>query len=304
MISSMISPSDLDISAQPAKANPPRWITARKASSPEDMAFAAGAALSHMNGVFALKTTPSGLLRARLALQSAEACVKRAGRPERQAELRDAVHFLRPGDLAGPAGEAYLTWRRMGEKPVTLASLRRALPWVLAEDLAEWLNAGRLSGVASPVAQAAVTLERVLAQRSGDETAALILAETALAQALRWRHIVPVLSPYLRSKDLRKSGEDLRLACHQAVTQGALQAAALAVDLARRGEVLLSLAPKLRAKKSGDVINLFLNRDAVAPAELAPFMSDRAARRICDRLVVLGGVRELTGRDTFRLYGV
>jgi len=33
-------------------------------------------------------------------------------------------------------------------------------------------------------------------------------------------------------------------------------------------------------------------------------MSDRAARRLCDRSVDLGVVRELTGRDTFRLYGV
>jgi hypothetical protein len=49
---------------------------------------------------------------------------------------------------------------------------------------------------------------------------------------------------------------------------------------------------------------LFLSRDAVAPTALTSLRSDRAARRFCDRLVALGAVRELTGRDTFRLYGI
>lgn len=60
--------------------------------------------------------------------------------------------------------------------------------------------------------------------------------------------------------------------------------------------------PKLRAKGAGEAVQMFLMRDAVMPAALP--LSDRGARRLCDRLVELGVVRELTGRDMFRLYAV
>lgn len=51
-------------------------------------------------------------------------------------------------------------------------------------------------------------------------------------------------------------------------------------------------------------MEMILALDALAPAALTGLMSDRAARRLCDRLVTLGVVRELTGRETFRLYGL
>ena len=75
-------------------------------------------------------------------------------------------------------------------------------------------------------------------------------------------------------------------------------------ELARRVARLKAVAPKLRAKGSDEAVSKFLNCDAVAPTALTSLRSDRAARRFCDRLVDLGAVRELTGRDTFRLYGV
>ena len=96
----------------------------------------------------------------------------------------------------------------------------------------------------------------------------------------------------------------MRLACHRAVMAGAGQAVPLAADLLRRAARLKAVVSKLRAKAAGRAVDLFLSQDAVAPAALAAFMSDRAARRLCDRLVDLGAVRELTGRDSFRLYGV
>ena len=106
----------------------------------------------------------------------------------------------------------------------------------------------------------------------------------------------------MKSRDLRKTGDDLRLACHQAVLVSATEAVRLAADVSRRAARLKMVAPKLRAKGAGAAVEMFLSQDAVAPSALP--LPDRAARRLCDRLVDLGVVRELTGRDTFRLYGV
>uniref|UniRef100_UPI001CFAC1C6 DUF1403 family protein n=1 Tax=Salipiger thiooxidans TaxID=282683 RepID=UPI001CFAC1C6 len=89
---------------------------------------------------------------------------------------------------------------------------------------------------------------------------------------------------------------------YRALVSSAAEAVRLSTNLARRAAHLKAVAPKLRAKGAADAVELFLKQDAVAPSVLP--LPDRAARRLCDRLVDLGAVRELTGRDTFRLYGV
>lgn len=117
-----------------------------------------------------------------------------------------------------------------------------------------------------------------------------------------WDHLVPLLAVGLRRADLRKRGDDLRLACHRAVVASAIEAVRLAADLASRAAHLKAVAPKLRAKGAGAAVEMFLTRDAVMSSALP--LPDRAARRLCDRLVDLGAVCELTGRGSFRLYGV
>jgi hypothetical protein len=66
----------------------------------------------------------------------------------------------------------------------------------------------------------------------------------------------------------------------------------------------MMVAPKLRAKGSGDVIKLLLSDDAVPGSWSSAKLSARGARRLFDRLGELGAVRELSGRPTFRLYGL
>ncbi|WP_370206039.1 DUF1403 family protein [Pararhodobacter marinus] len=276
----------------------PAWVIATRVETLEDVAFLSGAALTHLYHVFARDDVPQALLRDRLALHAAEACVALSGRMERAGELRDAVHLLRPGDLPGPAGETYLAWRRAVERSVSVKALSRALPTIESCQIATWLDAGN----GAPLTRTAVVLDAVLTEAPRAEVPALILADAALAQALGWDHVVPLLAAGLKRTDLRKRGHDLRLACHRAVTASAVEATRLAVDLSRRAALLKGVAPKLRAKGAGEAVEIFLTQDAVAPAALP--LPDRAARRLCDRLVDLGAIRELTGRDTFRLYGV
>ena len=276
----------------------PAWVTSARPEAFEDVAFLSGAALNHLHLVLGREEVPKALLRDRLALRAAEACAGFSGRPERAPELRDAIHLLRPGDLPGPAGETYLAWRRAVERPVSIKALGRALPAFEPGQIATWLDAGE----GAPVKRAALVLDAVLTEAPRAEVPALILADAALAQALGWDHVVPLLAAGLKRTDLRKRGDDLRLACHRALISSTREAVRLAADLARRTAHLKAVAPKLRAKGAGDAVDMFLTRDAVAPGALP--LPDRAARRLCDRLVDLGAVRELTGRDTFRLYGV
>lgn len=276
----------------------PSWIISTRAEALEDVAFLSGAALSYLDGMLGHHAVPQALLRDRLALRAAEACVVFSGRPERAPELRDAVHLLRPGDLPGPAGETCLAWRRAVERPLSTKSLYRALPDLQAERIATWLDAAQ----GAPVSRAAMVLEAVLMEAPRAEVPALILADACLAQALGWEHVVPLLAPGMKRADLRKRGEELRLACHRALISSTIEAVRQAAYLAHRAAHLKVVAPKLRAKGAGNAVAMFLTRDAVAPSALP--LPDRAARRLCDRLVDLGTVRELTGRDTFRLYGV
>ena len=274
------------------------WRTAPGSEAIEDAAFSSGMALARLQMALTQQGLPQPVLRARLALAAAEACAGFSGRAERAGALRDALYLLGPGDRPGPAGALYQAWRHAVERPLSLRTLRRAL----SGDA--WIAAWRRAGRGAPVARAAGVLETALAADPRAETTALILADAALARAFGWDHLVPLLAVGLQRRDLRRCGADLRLACHRALARSAAEAARQAPDLAQRADRLRAVAPRLRAKGAGRAVETILSRDAVAPAALTGFLSDRAARRLCERLVALGAVRELTGRDSFRLYGL
>jgi len=277
----------------------PDWISAAPTETLDAAAFRSGAALAHLTLVTAAPDMPLALWRDRLALEAAKVCVGLAGRREGAGALRDALYLTKAGDDPGPAGRTLRQWSRAVARPVSVAQLGRALESIAPERIALCLDA---TGP-TPVDRAAQVIDAVLTDSPRAETVALILADAVLARSLGWTHVLPLLSLLLKARDLRLRGNDLRLACHRAVADGVRQAVPVAGDLARGAARLRAVAPKLRAKGAVRAVDLFLSHDALAPSDL-DFMSDRAARRLCDRLVSLGAVRELTGRDTFRLYGV
>lgn len=278
----------------------PGWIVSGPAEALDSAAFRSGAALAHLTFVTVTADVPLALWRDRLGLAAAVVCAGFAGRREGVGALRDALHLTKAGDDPGPAGKILRQWSQAVVRPISGTGLGRALEGVAAERITLCLDAGG----PTPVDRAAQVIEAVLTDGPRAETAALILADAVLSKALGWTHVLPLLSLALKARDLRLRGDDLRLASHRAVVAGVEKAVPLAADLARRAARLQAVAPKLRAKGAGRAIDLFLSCDALAPSALTALMSDRAARRLCDRLVDLGALRELTGRDSFRLYGV
>ena len=62
--------------------------------------------------------------------------------------------------------------------------------------------------------------------------------------------------------------------------------------------------PKLRSKAAGDVVKRLMGDDAVSGTLTTRNLSRWASRRLFDRLVEFGAVSELSGRTTFRIYGI
>ncbi len=297
------------IEALPMLAPLPGWITATSAETVEVAAFRSGAALAHLTLVTAADHLPQALWRDRLALAAAEGSAGFAGRREGAGAMRDALHLTKAGDDPGPAGNILRQWSRAVARPISVSNLGRALEGVAPERIALSLDA---TGP-TPVDRAAQVIEAVLTDSPRGEISALILADAVLSLALGRDHLLPLLGPVMTARDLRLRGDDLRLACHRAAVKGVGQALPLAGNLARAAVRLRAAVPKLRAKGAARAVEMILSQDALTPVALAralpeslsaPSLSDRAARRLCDRLVDLGVLRELTGRDTFRLYGV
>ena len=302
----------------------PNWIMAGSVSNTLEAAgLGAGSALALLHVALHDPNidVPTELLRSKLALRAATHCLKIEGRVQSEAEIRDAYLLAAPGDDGlihrGPAGDMLALWRTGSGISFRHSGWRERLCALLQEDMQmhfpSWMEqAEDFEG--TPIAKAALLLGNMVQLFPRQEAFALLCADAILARSLGWDGPLPLLSLYLKGKSLREAsqGEDILLACHEAVTRAAQDIVRLAHELARRAAHLRALEPKLRTKGSQDAVRLFLSEDAVLPSTmLSPTirgsstpMTARSARRFCERLIELGVARELTGRSSFRLYGV
>jgi Protein of unknown function (DUF1403) len=307
--------------AFPPPAAVPAWARASSRADGDPLFFA-GATLALLDAFLRRDPPCAGALRCRLALQSAAGSAKMLRLNADESALRD-LRFAVTGE-SPPAAKLLGLWRELAVRPPALdAGLIRAaaavldLPVANADVLAESLSEQSRAGdpVSAAAKAAAFAFSRFPdAPAAEAEILALWAFDLALAIRLRWPRPLPltaakILDPSLRPDGggrLRPEAPAWQKAAAGALALAAAAALDLAADLARRADALIAVAPKLRAKPAAKIVNLLLNEDCVSPAEAARHapMTDRAARRLFDRLVSSGAAREFSGRPTFRLYGL
>ena len=302
----------------PTFAPAPSWL--RRRAPPDtvtEAVFYAGAALAALHPIARHEHKLGLLWRQRLALSCAAALARQGGRTEDETALRDHWYLRKPGDDPGPGGRILDAWRRLGERAT---SDEKEWIWAVAPSFGHGLNslpieivelAGRHTkrAHAMPVLAAAEIIAASGRVLPDEGLVPLWLADAVLAHQLRWPAPVPLLAAHLTRGTLRKAPQHLEgetvfmSALCTAYATAAVTAIDLYNDLARRATHLLAVAPKLRGRDADLTVSILMSEDA-QPAEQGKSASDRSSRRLFERLVSLGAVRELTGRPTFRLYGL
>ena len=300
----------------------PAWARASGRAGQGEPLFAAGAGLALLDAALRADPPCAGALRARLALISAAASAKILRLNADEGALRD-LRFAVGAEL-GPAAKLPRLWRELASRPPRLDAGRLAAaaglfdlalpdPNGLASSLKDRAGDGDPVSAAGKTAALAFSLfpDAPVAEA---EILALWAFDLVLAIRLRWPRPVPLIATKILDPSLRsdrggrpRPGEPAwSNTAAGAIALAAASALDLAADLSRRADALLAVAPKLRSKPAQKIVDLLLAEDCLAPAEAARHapMTDRAARRLFDRLVTLGAARELTGRATFRLYGL
>ena len=299
----------------------PRWTRPRTHDMTEsDAAFAAGIALKSLDDLIHSDPPWLGCWRDRQALKSAAAAAKMIGRSEDECAIRDAILLTALGDDPGPAGKLFSATRMLARRTGTLTTpfikeLAALLGAKWDDSLAsipEIVDSAMQSGRAAPFAVADL-ITAISAVRPDAEVLTLGLAEVVLAHKLNWPKPVPLLLRERFGSAFRTIGGRGRIrpgdrtfpkAICMALVDGVDTALRSAVEIDRRAARLLMVAPKVRTKGAEPVIRRLLTDDAVPASAPGSHLSRWAANRLFERLEGLEAVRELSGRSSFRMFGL
>jgi len=298
----------------------PAWASVRQHDLGEaDAAFAAGIALKSLDDLVRAQPVWAGCWRQRLALRCAQSAVQLLGRNEGEHALRDAVLLTADGDDPGPAGAMLLAFQRLAAKKRTIGSkVLQELAELIGlrrdglDELADLFDAALQPGRAIPFAVADL-VAKISAARPDAEILAWWLADRLLAEKLGWPCGVPLLMGERYGAAFKTIGGRGRVrpgeagfarAVCLALVSGTTEALRQANDIGRRSETLLAVAPKVRTKGAGIVIQKLLDEDAVPASAPGSHLSRWAATRLFERLQNFGAVRELSGRTAFRIFGL
>ncbi|WP_438754002.1 DUF1403 family protein [Pararhizobium sp. O133] len=298
----------------------PAWASARQHDLGDtDAAFAAGIALKSLDDLVRAEPAWAGCWRQRLALRSAQSAVQLLGRNVGEAGLRDGVLLTAPGDDPGPAGATLLAFQRLAAKKWTIGSkVLQELAELIGlrrdgmSEIADLFDAALQSGRAAPFAVADL-VAKICASRPDAEILAWWLADRLLAEKLGWKYGMPLTMgerygaafKTIGGRGRVRPGETAfpRAVC-LALVSATVEALRQANDIGRRAEKLLAVAPKVRTKGASVVIEKLLNEDAVPASAPGSHLSRWAATRLFERLESFGAVRELSGRTSFRMFGL
>ncbi|WP_346891162.1 DUF1403 family protein [uncultured Roseibium sp.] len=299
----------------------PGWAVPRgQAITDADAAFAAGIALKSLDDLVRSAPAWAGCWRARQALECAAVAVRLTGRNEEPEELRDALLLTAPGDDPGPAGRMFLAFKKLANRHGTLttpflADLTDLMGFSWDEQLAlslDHLDAALQSGRAAPFA-AADLITAIWSARPDAEVFAFALGDWLIARKLTWERSVPLLmgqryEPAFRTQGrrgpVRPGDAGFERAVCQALVEATRTALRSAGDIARRAERLVTVSPKIRTKGADAVYQKLLEEEAIAAPAPGTGLSRWASSRLFDRLEKFGAVRELSGRSSFRIYGL
>ncbi|MBM7321917.1 DUF1403 family protein [Agrobacterium sp. S2] len=299
----------------------PSWALPRSRDVTEaDASFAAGIALKSLDDLLRADSPWLGCWRDRLALKSAAVTARMLGRNEEESAIRDAVLLTAAGDDPGPAGKLFLATRLLARRTgkittpfVTEVAELLGVKWTDSlASVPDMIDTAIQSGRAAPFAVADL-ITAIFAVRPDAEVMALGLADAVLAQKLNWPKPVPLLLPERFGPAFRTIAGRGRVrpgeaaypkAICLALVDGVETALRSAVAIDRRAVRLLAVAPKVRTKGAEPVIGKLLNEDAVATSAPGSGLSRWAANRLFERLENFEAVRELSGRSSFRIFGL